>query len=74
MTALEAALDEARSHARSKEQKLTVTAKELKASREAFLAIALVFTSHCAHLWQADRIHDSPNAWSCACFKFAREA
>ncbi len=33
MNAWEAALDEARSHARSKEQKLSVITKELKASR-----------------------------------------
>lgn len=40
MNALEAALDDTRSHARSKEQKLLVTIKELKASRKHFSAIA----------------------------------
>ena len=57
MTALEAALDEARTHARSKEQKLSVTTKELKAGRAPCLPLQFIFiTSHCFRLQQADRI------------------
>ena len=49
MNALEVALDDARSHARSKEQKLLVISKELKASKGLITDIAgqtLHLTSH----------------------------
>ena len=40
MNALETALDDTRSHARGREQKLLITTKELKASTALFIAIA----------------------------------
>ena len=46
MTALEAALDEARSQARSRDQKLSVATKELKASR----ALSVGIADHIQHL------------------------